>query len=63
MMNSWESWSIEIGYYKQNQADVNVDYLFDNIGFYSDVDEYMALCGFVPADRQTTMHITILEMT
>lgn len=51
MLNSWEEWSVEIGYYMHNEADVNVDYLFDNIGFYSDIDEYIALCGFVPQDK------------
>ena len=51
MLNSWEEWSVEVGYYMHNEADVNVDYLFDNIGFYSDIDEYIALCGFVPQDK------------
>lgn len=40
---------IEIGYYKPNEADANVDYLYDNFGFYSDPEEYAALCGFVAA--------------
>ena len=51
LLNSWEDWSIEIGYYKPNEADANVDYLYDNFGFYSDPEEYAALCGFVAQDK------------
>ena len=36
-------WNIEISYYKWDAADINKEYFFDQIGYYSDIDSYIAL--------------------
>lgn len=37
------NWNVEISLYTQNPDRVNVPFLFDQVGYYSDVDEYVAL--------------------
>ena len=36
-------WNIEISYYKWDSTDINKEYCFDQIGYYSDIDSYIAL--------------------
>ena len=45
ILNNWQNWSLQIYYYKYFDQDLNVDFLYDNIGFYHDEDEYMQVCG------------------
>ena len=40
-------WNIEIGYYKRNEDEIGPNYLYDNIGLYTDIEGYIAAAGRV----------------